>query len=100
MRVELGMVTETGLFEYSYPTPLDFCLWGWMNSEVYGRMVDTPGELLARTLDAAGYIEKHEDQLRRTTLDIRTRVAKCTEVGWRWVFRTFSENRDKFVTSM
>jgi hypothetical protein len=22
-------------------TPLDFCLWGWMKSEVYGRKVDT-----------------------------------------------------------
>jgi hypothetical protein len=32
-------------------------------------------------LDAAGCIEEREDQLRRTTHDLRTRVAKWTEVG-------------------
>jgi hypothetical protein len=37
-------------------------------------------ELLARILDAAACIKKREDQLRRTTRDLRTRVAKCTEV--------------------
>jgi hypothetical protein len=33
-----------------------------MKSEVYKRKVDTPDELLARTLDAAVRIEKREDQ--------------------------------------
>jgi hypothetical protein len=51
-----------------------------MKSEVYKRKVDTPDELLARILDAAASIKKREDQLRRTTRDIRTRVAKCTDV--------------------
>jgi hypothetical protein len=37
-------------------------------------------ELLARILDAAARINKREDQLRRATRDLRTRVAKCTEV--------------------
>ena len=37
-------------------------------------------ELLASILDAAACIKKREDQLRRTTRDLRTRVAKCTEV--------------------
>ena len=37
-------------------------------------------ELLARILDAAACIKKREDQLRRTTRDLRTRVAKCIEV--------------------
>jgi hypothetical protein len=37
-------------------------------------------ELLSRILDAAACINKREDQLRRTTRDLRTRVAKCTEV--------------------
>jgi hypothetical protein len=44
-------------------------------------MVDTADELLAGILVAAACIEKREDQLRRTTRDVRTRVAKCTEVG-------------------
>jgi hypothetical protein len=51
-----------------------------VNREVYKRKVDTPDELLARILDAAACIKKREDQLRRTTRDLRTRVAKCTEV--------------------
>ena len=45
----------------------------------YKRKLDAPDELLAPILDVAAYIKKREDQLRRTTRDIRTRVAKCTE---------------------
>jgi hypothetical protein len=37
-------------------------------------------ELLARILDAAARLKKREDQLRRTTRDLSTRVAKCTEI--------------------
>jgi hypothetical protein len=51
-----------------------------MKSEVYKREVDTQDEFLARVLDAAARIKKHEDQLRRKTRDIHTRVAKCIEV--------------------
>ena len=54
-----------------------------MKSEVYKRKVDTRDELLARVLDPAARIKKREDQLRRTTRELRTRVANCTEVdGW------------------
>jgi hypothetical protein len=52
-----------------------------MKSEVYKRKVDTRDELLARILDAAASIKKREDQLRRTTRDLCTRVAKCFEVN-------------------
>jgi hypothetical protein len=51
-----------------------------VNGEVYKRQVDTRDELLARILHAAACIKEREDQLRRTTRDLRTRVAKCTEV--------------------
>jgi len=51
-----------------------------MKSEVYVIKTDTLGELLARILDAAGRIKKREDQLRRTTRDIRKRVANFAEV--------------------
>jgi hypothetical protein len=37
-------------------------------------------ELLARILYAAVCVKKREDQLRRTTRDLHTRVAQCTEV--------------------
>jgi hypothetical protein len=61
-------------------TLLDYCLWGWMMREVYQTKVDKPDELLARILDDAACIKKREDQLRRTTRDLRTGIAKCTEV--------------------
>jgi hypothetical protein len=66
----------------SFPdlTPLDFCLWSWIKSEVYKRKVDARDGLLARILDAAARRKKREDQLRRKTRDLRTRVAKCIEV--------------------
>jgi hypothetical protein len=75
------MVTEIELFESTYLTPSDFYLWGLIKSEVYRRKVDKREELLARILDAAACIKKREDQLRRTTRDLRTLVAKCTELG-------------------
>jgi hypothetical protein len=48
-----------------------------MKCEVY-KKVDTRDELLARIWNAAAGINKREDQLRRTTRELRTRVAKCT----------------------
>jgi hypothetical protein len=69
------MVTEMELFESQDLTPLSFCLWNWVKSEVRKRKVDTLEELLARILVGAAHTKKREDQLRRTT-----RVAKCIEV--------------------
>jgi len=75
------MVTGIELFASPGLTPLDFCLCGWMKNEFHERgVVDTPDELFARILDAAGCLQKHEDQLTRTTRDLRIRVAKCTVV--------------------
>jgi hypothetical protein len=74
------MVIEMELFETQNLTSLDFCLWGWIKREVNRIKVDTADELLARILDAAGCINKREDHRRRTTRDLRTRVAECTEV--------------------
>jgi hypothetical protein len=59
--------------------PLDLCLWGWMQSEVYKRKVDTRNELLARILDTAARIKEREVQLRRTKRDPRTRVVIFVE---------------------
>ena len=56
---------------------LDFCLCGWMMDEVYKLKVVTPDELLACVLDAACRINEREDQLRRTTRHLHTRVTKC-----------------------
>ena len=68
------MLTQIELFESPDPTPLDYLLWSWMKSEVYKLKVDTPDELLARILGAAVCIKKREDQLRRKTRVLRTRV--------------------------
>jgi hypothetical protein len=74
------MVTEIEPPRSPDLTPLEFCLWGWMKSEVSKRKVDTRDELLALILDVAAGTKKREDQLRRKTRDIRTRVAKVIVV--------------------
>ena len=62
-------------------TPLDFCLWGWMKSEVYRKKkVDARAELLVNILDVITYIKECQDALRRTTRHVLTRFAKCTDV--------------------
>jgi hypothetical protein len=73
------MVAEIQLFESPDLILLDFSLWSWKKSEVYKRKVDTQDELLACILDAAVGIKKREDQLRRKTHDLRTRVTKYIE---------------------
>ena len=81
------MVTEIEPFEYP-----DICyfffMWGLIKSEVYKRKVGAADELLAGTLVTAGRINKREARLRRKTRDLRTRVAKCTEVDV-GIFRKF-----------
>ena len=47
-------------------TPLDFCLWGLMKSEVYRKKVDTRDELLVIILDVIACIKECQDALRRT----------------------------------
>ena len=62
------------------------CVWLWMvprwscrhNSVIF--LFVELDELLARILDAATRMKKREYQLRRTTHDLRTRVAKCCDV--------------------
>ena len=68
------MVTEAEMFESSGITPLYFCLWDWIQSQVYKRKVDAPDELLSDILNAAACIKKREDQLRRTTRDLGTGI--------------------------
>jgi len=51
-----------------------------MESEDYERKVDKPEDMVASVLDAAACIKRHEDQPRRSILDVLTRVAKCIEM--------------------
>ena len=59
----------------------DFCLWGWMKSEVYKEKVNTGDELIARIMNSAALIkQEHQDDVRRATRTIAKRVEKCIEV--------------------
>ena len=61
----------------------DFCLWGWMESEVYKENVNTRDELVTRIMNSAALIKKRkerQDDLRRATPTIAKRVEKCIEV--------------------
>jgi hypothetical protein len=67
------------LFESADKMPLDFSLWVWVKSEVCKRNLHTGGKLVARILDAAARVRECGDQLRQTTLDVLTGVAKCIQ---------------------
>ena len=74
------MGVEIQLFEVgAYRS--DFCLWGWMKSEVYKEKVNTRGELVARVMNSAALVkQERQDDLRRATRTIAKRVEKCIEV--------------------
>jgi len=56
---------------------LDFCLRGWMNSEVYKEKVNTRDELVARIMKSAALIkQEHQDDLRRATRTTAKTVEK------------------------
>ena len=59
----------------------DFCLWGWMKSEVYKETVNTRDELVARIMNSAALTkQERQDDLRRATRTVAKRVEKCIEV--------------------
>ena len=60
----------------------DFCLWGWMKSEVYKEKVNTSDELVARIMNSAALIkQERQDDLRRATRTIAKIVEKYIEVN-------------------
>jgi hypothetical protein len=68
------------LFEVKF-TPLDFCLWGWMKSEVYKEKVNTRDELVARIMNSAALVkQERQDDLRRATRTTVKRVENYIEV--------------------
>jgi hypothetical protein len=59
----------------------DFCLWGWMKSEVYKEKVNTRDELVARIMNSAALIkQERQDDLRRAKRTVAKRVEKCIEI--------------------
>jgi hypothetical protein len=62
-------------------TPLDFCLWGWMKSEVYRENVNTRDQLVARTMSSAALLkQERQDDLRTNTLTVVKRAENCIRV--------------------
>jgi hypothetical protein len=60
---------------------LDFCLWGWMKSEVYKEKVNTRDELAARIMNSAALIkQERQDDLRRATRTTAKGAEKCIDV--------------------
>ena len=60
---------------------LDFCLWGWIKSEVHKEKINTRDELVTHIISSAALI-KHEchHDLRRATRTVAKWVEKCIEV--------------------
>jgi hypothetical protein len=59
----------------------DFCLWGWMKSDVYKEKVNTREESVARIMNSAALIkQERQDDLKRATRTIAKIDEKCTEV--------------------
>jgi len=59
----------------------DFCLWGWMKSEVYKEEINPRDELVTRIMNSAALIkQERQDDLRRATRSVAKRVEKCIEV--------------------
>jgi hypothetical protein len=74
------MGVEIQLFEFG-AYRYDFCLWGWMKSEVYKEVVNTRDELAPRIMNSAALIKQdRQDDLRRATRTVAKRVEKCIEV--------------------
>ena len=74
------MGVEIQLFEVG-AYRLDFCLWGWMKSEVYKEKENTRDELVARIVNSAAFIkQERQAEFRRTIRTIAKRVEKCIEV--------------------
>jgi len=73
------MGVKIQLFEFgAYRS--DFCLWGWMKSEVC-KEVNTRDELVARIMNSAALMkEERQDDLTRAKRTIAKRAEKCTEV--------------------
>jgi hypothetical protein len=57
------MGVEIQLFEFGVYI-FDFCLWGWMKSEVYKEKVSTRDELAARFMNSAALIQQEHQDVR------------------------------------
>ena len=74
------MGVDIQLFEVGAYTS-GFCLCGWMKSEVYKEKVNARDEFVARIMNSAALLkQERQDDLRRATRTVVTRVENCIEV--------------------
>jgi len=58
----------------------DFCMWGWMKSEIYKEEVNTRDKLVAHIVNSAALIkQERQDNLSRATRTAAKRVVKCVK---------------------
>jgi len=70
------MGVKIQLFEVGL-SPLDFCLWGWIKSEIYKEKVNTRDELVASIMNSAALMkQERQDDLRRAHVPL-LRELKC-----------------------
>jgi len=62
-------------------SPLDYCVWGWMEKLVYSVKVVTRDELLGRILDAVDRIRNSQRKLQRATSAVHNRAAARVAAG-------------------
>jgi hypothetical protein len=61
-------------------TALDFCLWGWMKSEVYKGKVNARDEMVAHIMNSAALVkQERQDDSKGATRTVAKRVEKCIE---------------------
>jgi hypothetical protein len=73
-------------------TPFDFCLWGWMESEVYKEKVHTRNKLVTHIMNSAALLkQERQADLRRATRTVVKRVETCIEVDV-WIFEHLTLN--------
>jgi len=59
----------------------DFCLWGWMKSEVYKEKVNTRDELVVRSMNSAALVkQERQDDFRSVARTIAKRIENFIEI--------------------
>jgi len=62
-------------------SPLDYCVWGWMEELVYSVKVVMQDALLGRIFDAADCIRNSQRKLQQATCAVHNRAAACVAAG-------------------
>lgn len=59
---------------------MDYCLWGWLKSEVSEPNVNKGSDFTVQILIAIAFIKELEDVLRQAIQDLQKRAKKCIDL--------------------